>query len=769
MSLIAARTLQTTASLTLFLALFLFSASFWGRLLLRPLGIAEKFKAYGEALPMVAFGAALAAFARYVRVLTNSLDELYALVFLLGALGCAGEMALRAKDSLAAKKKMGAVLRDALKGAEKIFVFLVFGALGGTLFCLSSTSGTLEPWLSPNHDYYAWLFCADYWRGFVDLTQYGLAADSFFATWDSFGTDVFMGFWGAARGEMTVSAVGGIAVTLFALTGATLYAIIASVFKLPRFWAFALALGLAAGDFWVFLFYFGFFGQALALFAFLTVVYVILNTPADLSFRESAFYLFFPFLFLYAFYVPAFLAFVSFALALLAFRGYFAASEAPVARKIALAVRGVWPGLAALLVSLLTLPRITVNLARRLHSVATQEEGFGLGLLDPAFFAGTPRGVGGETPQVEGVTGIDWLVYLLAVAALYLCLWKGPGPKLAAENAGKMKAALALFALSIAAYLAGYWLLGDIYQIWKFATYSILPLSFLFSAALFSCLWPLARGRKALFHALAAAVAACLLAAPALNVFAPLPAPRQSPRRASASPIVAGILAATREEPAATEAIIFDLSSSVRSVVAALLTERQKAKVYFINTKYNIPDVPDFIALLSEGAVIYSDRNYRGLFNGSFPPIPDKFVIFRYDYAYLREKGAIEYYPIDAQTREPLRGPLWVKVLTPAASRGKSLLLKMSVNVEGRSDAGCSAIKAFGADGAPLASGYDQGIVSVVAPLDITRDSVWEIALRLPAPYTSSTEFAPPFVLSETDPREPCPFWIQDAWLTPFD
>ncbi|MDR1165970.1 MAG: hypothetical protein LBO66_08935 [Deltaproteobacteria bacterium] len=761
--------LQTTGAFWLFFWALSFSSTFWGRLLLRALKVPYEARDLGGVLPLVAFAGTLAGLGRYLKFFFPALDAFYFFLFVGGLAGFAAETLLRAKGDIAREKKPLAALAGFCRRERALLPSALLALPLSLYFCLIWPTGTFESWLSPNLDYYSWIFWADYWRGFVNPANYGVTN---VARWslDGFGTQIFMGFWAAASREITLTAVTGILITLLAYAGGAAYVAIRLSFNVGRLWSYALALGLVGSAFFNFLAFYGYFAQLAAIWGFLATVTAFLAARETDGLKDRAAALFFPLLFLLTFYQAGFAVFAALSLSISFFyeRASLAGAGAGFRPSLKIAARrALVPfGLAALALAL-AFPQTVWGFAVRSVGAYRQIGGYGLGLIDPAFFVAAPLLDYNLLTRASSGGGA-YALYALALAALFLLGTRGGNPYWAREGRARAQSLALALALALGVYLVAYFARGDDYQVWKFASFAVLPLSFVGLALLLACLFRLARGRRVLYHFLAALALAVLLLVPALTLSSPFYQSQWRNRNRSLSPMIYGVSAALRAAPPARE-IIFDLSQTQRSLAVAILAESLDARLYFINAKYYLRYATEYIPLLGDDTLVFSDREYPGLFNGARLAPSAVFTLHRWDASDFARQGAVSFYPMDPQYRSPFASPLKVVFREPEATRGEDLAARFKIEFASPRPGESADIVPFLPDGTPLAFSWDAGGLTVETPRSLRKDPIWEIWLALPPPYGPARASASSGAEEESEGSDPSvgfgPFRILDATL----
>jgi hypothetical protein len=240
-------------------------------------------------------------------------------------------------------------------------------------------------------------------------------------------------------------------------------------------------------------------GQIVATTAFLLSLdqLILIYTNKTNNYKLKYIKFFFPMFFLFICYQGGYFAFLfiiifaSFALA------FFTAVNTQFVKRTFLALKkGTAPILTIFLLSCLLAPFQTFHLFKRSVQTAKQTAGWTLSLLNPWSFSGLPFYQDGEfkyysldsspLTYVAFIGVILLIVYLITINKdLFLKKTEGYSHNnIANLNFGPqiqiIFALISTFIFSIALYLIFYSIFGSKYQGWKFASYSALPLSFLF-------------------------------------------------------------------------------------------------------------------------------------------------------------------------------------------------------------------------------------------------------------------------------------------------
>jgi hypothetical protein len=510
--------LASAVRFTLFLAAAAVTLSFYGRLALRLLKAGPRAMRWGEPAALCAGLAALVTLEFFcVFVLDVGCRFAFSVFFFGGALGAAWELRrfLAAGFSPAspgpggepcsrpaagaAGAAGGAVsgggrgsaaagpLARSAQALEPLLALLAAGFVISLFYSAAWPEGRLTLWRNVNTDYNAWPLTADWLLG--SLAGGGLEALPAFrwTTFDGPGVTAFLGLVSAARGGQALWSVPSFACILLSLVASGVWSLARLARPQGMAAAFLAAMGVMGGWFMNYLAFMGFFAQLLATFAFLAALREVADVRETGSWKAPgpASRLFFPVALLLAAYPGvfpvffAFLLFAGFARGLLglagpgpgrrAVRGLKGAAggAAPVAAA-GLAACACWPGLAWFLLA-------------RAGETSTQSMGWSLGQLNAFLFSGLPFYGSAFNSPYGAWTCVPYLALAAVVLSLGVHALREAG-KAGGEAACRARSAACLgllHAASLAAYCAASLALGNRYQVWKFASFSALPLSFM--------------------------------------------------------------------------------------------------------------------------------------------------------------------------------------------------------------------------------------------------------------------------------------------------
>ncbi|MDR1314335.1 MAG: hypothetical protein LBQ12_11740 [Deltaproteobacteria bacterium] len=736
----------SAAAFAAFFLAFSLSLDFWGRRLLKALKAGDAAEPDGM-LGCLAGAAGVFVVCRWLSFFTHSFEKPFAAFVGLGLLGAVWEILAAARKAKGAGGAVsgggpgrGGDLRAVLAAREWAAAAALLAFALGLWFCRLWPSGGLEPWLTPSADFYSWIFQAGYWMGYTEAETYGIAYQH---PWifDGFGTDILFAMFSSARGAPAWLAAPGYALLLLSWIGAAVYGLVRQLAGFPRALSWLAALGVSCGWFFWFLAFYGGFGQLAASFGYLLALRAALGGSESAPTRRASFLrLFFPLLYLFLCYQAGYLMFAAACAAAAFLRLSFKESSGGLAgQNVKKAFANAWnaarPVLAATAAAALVSPQSAGQVVLRTGAVAVQTAGYGVHLLDPGLFSGIPLiADGGPFGIKPGVSFYEWAAFAISLAALWAIALRRNAPAFPGRDLAGMKALTLLFALFLGVYLAAFARFGDEYRIWKFASLTALPVSFVPVALLTSALLAAFRGRarRALY---ALALAAAVVAVPHMAYKNPLGKRAAVEDMRSLLPlaeVVEEVLAYDRDK----EMVLFDFASMERGFAAMAISQYSGIdRVGFVSGNYFGGSVSDYLKFAERGAPVYSDRAYPGLFKGAAALTPPEFTVFRYDMDVLRRDGAAAFSGLEDFSRKPNRRILRLKLLPPSALLGEDLLVRISfAEGFGGTDGSCGKLTAREANSPPGDALVRDGSEFLIrAPSAWQRSGYVELLIEFPS------------------------------------
>jgi hypothetical protein len=609
-------------------------------------------------LPVAAGWGAMVYLAHAVRPVLNGYMSFLTAFFLIGVLGFIIETwAFHLRPAIN-KPKSGRIVLSALKNHQALLASLALGAALAFFYSAIWPSGRMEIWMNNGGDFYSWLFVSDYLMS-------GLSRESFEAlpmlerySYDAFGTYMILDLISVSRGQGLLAAAPSCAVTFLAWIASAALALLKRGFGLGTKTAFLLALSLGMVPLLNYVAMTGMFGQLTAMVLTLTALAEL--APAEGRDKEKsslAKRLFFPLFSLFLSYQAGYPLFAAIIISIGFLSVFLHTKGTFLPRAIFSAKKNVLPVLAATAASFVLMPGVAYHLANRLEEVYLQKAGWSLNFFSPWQFSGlpvfSPHAFVPEPEPGKNFWAVFFYLPLLAVVIFLLILQIKIFTKKDIKNNSNFKldniiqkrnnfiiSTTIAFLLSLIIYLIIYILFGHIYKIWKWATYSALPLSFVplaLSALVLERLKKYSKMLKKLSYFIILTLIFILgfkfISMPSLPTIPPTYFEVYS-----AEPFLDQLRRVKDLAPSGTTVVV-DMNDESRMFLPAFIfKETDKFKVKYIYGMYYFFSHQDYFSLIDQNSIVISDIEYKNIFraeNKNFSPT----TLFLYTYDHLNAKG----------------------------------------------------------------------------------------------------------------------------------
>lgn len=431
----------------------------------------------------------------YVYKAGLSIDHYIAVVF-------SGAIVLLLFELINNRKKIRQYMQlSTLSSRPLIIVIPLFALLFAVQALIAFRSATYPIGSIGNNDIYTWSILADqllgsagYWHVFPDGKNVMALVEI-----DAWGTVFSLAEIAKLLQVLAMEAAPYFIVFCLVLIASVLFELIKRVFKFNSFVSFMIALLTSGGAFFFYIAYNYFFGELLATFFYLVVIFTLyhlidcsqrvmitdrslLPLAEELRMRvtKKALVLTVPLLGIFLVYQSGFLAFVTFSLLLCV----LSVSAIHIKKPFLLIKELIhWFGLvfcACLFIACL-LPELAVHTVRRTLLVASAGAGWPLGLISPFYLFSLP--CKGTFPGQLGHYLVQYGVVLFVAFSLLFLFYR----LAKSQNSKRTSSQLGLilyFCFSLLIYYVLYFLKGDTYQVWKLLAYVELPISFIFLSVL---------------------------------------------------------------------------------------------------------------------------------------------------------------------------------------------------------------------------------------------------------------------------------------------
>jgi hypothetical protein len=389
-------------------------------------------------------------------------------------------------------------------------VSIVLSLFLSFLFSAIWPSGRMGLWISYSVDFCTWIFLGEYLVGGINPEVLDLTPLFYRLVQDAFGTYAVIDFIAAANLKTPFLASSCAVVTMLLLCGTAVCCLLKKSFNLKPWLSLVLTLGLVSGSLFNCIGLVGMFGHLAAMTAYLAAALerIIPSDNPEWPFGQLKRRLFIPAFFIFLAYQAGYAMYsglIILAGMLLAFLSH---KNPPFIKRT---VKATFEGVKQVIlittaISAILMPSVFSHIFSSSLEVVAQTSGWHMPFFSPWLFSGFPYySPKALIPACYDQLTLSPLLYLpLAAAVIGLLISVvRPNKKRLVEQARKTtaqnRAILSLaviFLNSLAAYLFLNNIFGHIYKVWKFAAYTILPLSFLPTTLFISALARIAGQKK---------------------------------------------------------------------------------------------------------------------------------------------------------------------------------------------------------------------------------------------------------------------------------
>jgi hypothetical protein len=471
---------------TSFFLIFSLGLSFWGSHALRLLKIDQGQKptimlkvTTGIAL-LLFFGQALYAY---------DLNLTYYLwgYFLIGVIGFLADFFVRHIRAWSNTGQKWAAIKVGLATRDAWLASLVIALTMSMIYSAMWPSGHMEGWVNNGADFHHWIFMAEYKLGLIDPVNSQLTPVFPIFELDGVGTQILIAFVSVAFAQFPHEASPAIVLTFLVWFGSAVYILVRQVFKLQFFQSIFISIALCLGSFVNYVALIGMFGHLLSLFLFIVILTQITNDET-IKYNYANFIkkLFFPLFALFLSYQAGYILYSSFTILALFFIIFFSL-EAPFHTKFFKGLCLSWGAvLAVTAICSILMPGLAYHFLQRNIEISHQQAGWPIPFVNPLLFSGLPFYL--STDQFKPVKLINELpiysyfpliLFILFFAIIIYLFNKKAHKNYVSVNINYIFSLVSIYIISIIFYLIIYYLFSNIYRIWKFSAYIILPLSFI--------------------------------------------------------------------------------------------------------------------------------------------------------------------------------------------------------------------------------------------------------------------------------------------------
>jgi hypothetical protein len=759
--------LGSALDFTSYFASLTLSLGFWGRNILK-LAKIKQGVGFGEPLTLVAALAWLIWLAQALFPFVNDYEYYLKFFFYIGLAGAFIEIiicTIKAKKNAEINKTLIIYI---VKQNESLIIALIFGLFLSLLYSAIWISGRPEIWMNNKADFYNWLILGENIRGGLDLNI--LEANHLYNKMkaDNFGTNLILGFFGAVNAKSLLFSAPYCVITVLVWEATAIYFIIKRKISLKTTFAIILTFSIILSSLINYVAIFGFFGQIIATICFLTAVEQLNTNKLKINKLVNEIKIFgFPIFTLFISYQSGYFLYTFFVFYLYLCIKFFDNETDKINKRIYIALKkSIALFLSISLISFIIMPGIGYHLYIRTLEVAQQILGWPMPYLGPWLFSGLPFhqiGLLNNAPLYEPTEAKGYLYYVIFIFIIILLIINCFIAKKREINNAKaminnnnilfseklplnfvISLSVGYLATLTAYFVGAYLIAGNIYRVWKFATFTTLPISFIapililifFSTSIF-------RKIKIIPVILIISVIACFLVK-----FILLPPLIELPTKYynihSAMPLLSQLQSVKSIIEKKKTILIHMIDPSKLFLTTLFLNDLTNSKLLFISGFYFDSNY-DYFSIINGDTILLSNLNFENnIYNGSY--IKDSFTtVFLYDNNKLNNIGYATLNSGDNPFVWEFNKILFFKIKIPNNLISKEVSLYINIITNDENKDGCNKLE-----------------LGVVDDNDI---AIWdEINIK-----SGQTAISQPFIATNTikavllsDKKYACRYFIKD-------
>jgi hypothetical protein len=560
----------------------------------------------------------------------------------------------------------------------------------------------MDLWMTYSVDYYDWIFYGEYLVGGISPDVLSLTPRFYRLIQDAFGTYLIIDLIAAANLKTPFLAAPAISATMLLWCSTAVYCLIKKTFSLKTWLSLALTLGAVSGSLFNYIGLIGMFGHLVAMTAYLVALEQTMPDfgsvwpQAQLKRRL---------------FIPVFIIFLSYQAGYVMYSGLIVLAGILLAflshknlRVIKRAAKAVFTGAKPIIIitfiSGLLMPQVFSHIFSRSLEVAAQTLGWKLPFFSPWLFSGipyySPEALDPTFPSELDLSPLAYLPLVALVIGLLIIVVRLPQKRPAVHNPNpeptETAAILSLtgiFLISVASYLLLYVFGDHSYKVWKFAAYTVLPLSFVPTALFISALTRFPCQNRQYLPTAAVIIAAIFIGK---NFLAMLPLNDVASKYFDIVSVEGFIadLKSIRNNTPFEKIILFDFDNPVLGLISAIIYGNNLTyKAYFTSYMYFMYGKIDNFNIISENLIIITNKNFENIINSS-KYTNNLYHINQYDYGFIKALGYVSLkngtLSFNWQTGAL---PIHATFLVPENKIGRNLNFKVSLDLQYEISAAC--------------------------------------------------------------------------------
>jgi hypothetical protein len=707
------------------------SLVFWGRHILRLFKIDQDGKPQ-IMLELTAAIAVMLVFAYAWNLYLGNLTAYLFAFFLTGLVGAFfGFFRKNISPWLASTQKRTVILKGLTNQDTWLAAILVALIMSMTYSAIWQT-GRMESWINTGGDFYSWIFNAEYHLGLIDPLNPKLKFNFFFVESDAFGTYALIALTALARGQLPYEAAPAVLVTFIVWFGTAVYYFVSRAFKFKFYQSLPISLSLCLGSLLNFIAMTGMFGHLFVLTLFIISLTQLINYNYNnfkIIFLVKK--LFFPLFTIFLSYQAGYILYLSFITLTIFLLTFFSFKKYLYPRFL----KSLYYSL--IIVSIISavcfiiMPGLSYHLFYRSIEVANQTLGSNLPLFNPLLFSGIPYPKSFYIPsdQIKYILPFDkslvycYLFFLFIVIYILILNYLHERKKQDISNNFKFIFVINLvFFISVIFYLTLYFLFGNIYRIWKFSCYTILPLSFI---PLSMCFYTIKQYKFFLFNKIFTILILIIISIFSFNLFNINPIYHLYSPSFPYQPSYLFLVSLYNISNSKKEAsFIFNYTDISLILLTASILSKNNNKIYFNPGGYFFNDYIADPENFSDKTFFISNAKFNGIINSSLPPLKLDFAPLNvYDYSALKTHGFVSISAYDDFFNWKISNfPVNYKFLVPSRLSGQDTIFSITL----------SQYQSF----APVCNQIEFGILGADNQIIWTKKHISDPTLRIPAELT---------------------------------
>jgi hypothetical protein len=560
-------------------------------------------------------------------------------------------------------------------------------------------SGRMEGWVNTGADFYYWIFMATKQLGLIDPDNSRIFGIFPFFEFDGLGTQVLLSFISMARAQLPYEAAPAIVVTLLVWFGTAVYELVRQVFKLSFFQTVFICVALCFSSLLNYISIFGMFGHLFALTIFIVSLTQIFSNDTFIhSYKLYVKKLFFPLFALFLSYQAGYVLYSSYIILSLFLLTFFSSNISLLKKSLKSLGLALGTIFLVSLVCAILMPGLAHHLLERNVQITHQQAGWPIPLINPLLFSGLPFFLSPEQfhyTQVAPVSIYTYCPFILIILVLTYICYRSKTKFCTYNNIifNNILVLVSIYIISILFYLSIFLIFGNIYRIWKYSAYTILPLSFLNLSLLLFLISNLKKNKILLFKNILPVVLIIFYASKIFNYNYIISI---APNYFKIQPnyfLLSAIYDLKRQYNKYN--FIFNFSDYSLIFISSMALSKSSNNLYFYPGIYFIYSSLSHINKINTNSLFISNVNYPDLINGINFPYKQTFLPFNiYNYSSILDKGYVQ---ITSNRNIFLwkitNYPVNYKFIVPSKIINKDIIFSLTLNPEHKLDPMCNELE----------------------------------------------------------------------------